>query len=75
MPVEKIVKSVSISKQPENICDPMPEVTVTFDDGSTEMIFWYYPDELSFSENEFIGLTRKEAIELKFIKDKAYLQS
>jgi len=40
-----------------------------------ELLFDYYPDEISFTPDEFIGLTAKEARTLKFEKDKAYLQS
>ena len=52
----------------------MPDVTVTFDDGETKRLFDYYPDELSFTESEFVGLTEREAHALreqkhfKFIK-------
>ena len=40
-----------------------------------ESLFTYYPDEISFSNQEFIGLTAEEARNLKFSKDKAYLQA
>mgnify|MGYP003150339075 CR=1 FL=1 len=40
-----------------------------------ELLFDYYPDEISFTPDEFIGLTAKEARTVKFEKDKAYLQS
>ena len=51
------------------------EVIVTYDDDSVEMIFRYYPDELAFSEHEFVGLTKDEALELFEHKDLAYLRS
>ena len=51
------------------------EVVVTYDDDSVEMIFRYYPDELSFSQYEFVGLTRDEALELFEHKDLLYLRS
>jgi hypothetical protein len=35
----------------------------------------FYPDELSFSEQEFIGLTREQAMSLRHRKDVAYLRS
>jgi hypothetical protein len=38
-------------------------------------LFDYYPDEISFTPAEFIGLTAKEARTVKFEKDKAYIQS
>jgi len=70
----KIIKC-SISAMPKSMFDPMPRITVTLDDGSTQELFEYYPDELSFTEQEFIGLTLEEARHLKFVKDKQYLQS
>jgi hypothetical protein len=53
----------------------MPEVKATFDDGETRVLFSYYPDEISFTPREFIGLTRGEAMALRHKKDVAYLQS
>ena len=64
-----------ITPMPESLFDPMPEVHVTYEDGSKEMLFRYYPDEISFNEKEFIGLTANQARELFHKKDKAYLQS
>ncbi len=60
---------------PRSIFDPMPEVKATFDDGETRVLFSYYPDEISFTPREFIGLTRGEAMALRHKKDVAYLQS
>jgi hypothetical protein len=64
-----------ITAQPKGIFDKMPEVFVTLDDGTETFLFSYYPDELSFEPNEFVGLTEHEARHLKFKKDKEYLQS
>lgn len=50
------------------------EVDVMYNDGSVEMIFRYYPDELTFDEREFIGLTKKEALELFVLRDKTCLR-
>ncbi len=50
------------------------EVDVMYDDGSVERLFYYYPDELSFNEREFIGLTRDEAMELSRCRDANYLR-
>jgi hypothetical protein len=55
--------------------DPMPEVIVTFEDGSTKTLFSFYPDEVSFHESEFVGLTEQEARGLFHKKDVAYLQA
>ena len=60
---------------PEGMFDPMPKVIATFDDGSVEELFEYYPDEISFTVTEFKGLTLAEAKNLKFKKDKDFLQS
>jgi hypothetical protein len=70
----KIV-SCKITAQPKQFFDPMPRVIITLEDGTTKDLFEYYPDEISFTESEFIGLTEDEARHLKFVKDKRYLQS
>lgn len=61
---------------PKGFGDPMPKVMVTYEGDKNESpLYEYYPDEISFSPDEFIGLTQAEAIHLKFKKDKQYLQS
>jgi hypothetical protein len=60
---------------PTSIFDKMPEVSVVFADGTSKVLFDYYPDEISFHSSEFIGLTEAEALNHKFRKDRAYLQS
>ena len=45
----------------------------TGDEGT--LLFPYYPDEISFTTDELIGLTIDEAFELKKQKDLRYLQS
>lgn len=60
---------------PQGMFDPMPEIHVTTEDNREHYLFTYYPDEISFTEKEFVGLTLDEAKRLKFKKDKAYLQS
>jgi hypothetical protein len=60
---------------PHGMFDPMPEVIVTFEDGSTKTLFSFYPDEVSFREHEFTGLTEEEAHSLLQKKDTAYLRS
>ena len=74
MPTPKIL-SVIITAMPKSFTDPMPKVIATFDDGTQGELFEYYPDELSFTPSEFVGMTAEEAHQLKFKKDKAYLQS
>lgn len=70
---EKKIKYCSITPLPVNLMDPLPEVHVKYDDGTLERLFDFYPDEISFTEQEFIGLTRTEAINLKYKKDLRYL--
>lgn len=60
---------------PEGMVDDMPKVTVTFEDYTTKTLFSFYPDELSFSASEFVGLTEREAYDLFSKKDIAYIQS
>ena len=72
---ESIIVACKIGPYPKSFFDPMPKVAVTFDDGKEETLFSFYPDELSFSEREFIGLTRDQAMNLRHRKDVAYLQS
>jgi hypothetical protein len=52
-----------------------PQVFVTLEDGSEHSLFTYYPDEISFRESEFAGITVAQARRLKFEKDRAYLRS
>ncbi len=51
------------------------KIYVEYDDGSEGLLMTYYPDELSFVESELIGLTEKQAFNLKREKDIAYLRS
>ncbi len=61
---------------PKGMFDPMPQVYVILEDGLTEhLLFEYYPDEISFKAEEFIGLTPLQARALKTKKDRQYLQS
>lgn len=60
---------------PKSLFDPMPQVHITLEDGKEQFLFDYYPDEISFTPSEFVGLTIEEARHLKFKKDKQYLQS
>lgn len=70
-----VIASASISAMPKTLFDPMPVVSVTLDNGETKELFSYYPDEISFTADEFIGLTVDQARSLKFKKDKQYLVS
>jgi len=74
MTTEPKIVSAYITPMPESLFDPMPEVHVVYDNGQKEMLFRYYPDEISFNKKEFIGLTAIQALELYRKKDVAYLQ-
>jgi len=72
---KKIVES-RITQMPTSLFDPMPQVFVKLDgEESEQLLFEFYPDEISFNSKEFIGLTLSEARHLKFKKDKDFLQS
>ena len=79
--MEARIVAASIGPMPRPMSDPagdfdsMPTVTVTFDNGQIKELFSFYPDELSFTESEFTGLTEKEAHALFVQKDIEYLQS
>ena len=45
------------------------------EDGEEEKLFKYYPDELYFEVDEFIGLTREQAFNLYRTRDIAYLRA
>ena len=72
------ITEARITKQPRpmpaGIGDPMPVVYATVA-GVEQRLFDYYPDEISFTAAEFIGLTVSEAHQLKGEKDVRYLQS
>jgi hypothetical protein len=71
----KIVEC-EITAMPKRLSDPMPQVKVRFEgqDGWLTL-FSYFPDELQFSESEFIGLTHAQALKLYSDRDLAYLKS
>lgn len=71
---KRIVKAV-LGPMPKNLGDAMPTVTAEFDDGSIKVLFEYYPDEVYFSSEEFVGLTEKEAHALRRKKDRDYISS
>ena len=69
-----LVVSARITPLPQRLGDPLPEVWVTCEDGTETKVFDFYPDELSFSGDEFVGLTVEECRLLKFGRDRAFLQ-
>lgn len=76
---ESLIVKCTIGPYPrpmsEGMFDQMPQVKVKFSDGIEKTLFEFYPDEISFKESEFIGLTEESARRLKLEKDKIYLQS
>jgi hypothetical protein len=74
-PPEPIILSVRFTALPVNILEPMPEVWAVFDDGEEKMLFSYYPDEISFTESDFVGLTEQQARRLRHERDVGYLRS
>lgn len=51
------------------------DVYCTYGDGTFDKLFIYYSDEINITNEELIGLTRKEALDLRHAKDVAYIQS
>jgi hypothetical protein len=67
--------SARITPLPKSFGDPLPVVWATLEDEHDERLFEYYPDEISFDPQEFIGLTIPEARALKTKKDVNFLRS
>jgi hypothetical protein len=59
---------------PKGMFDPIPEVKVRLSNGEELMIFTFYPDEITITETELIGLTVDQAKRMKFEKDMRSLQ-
>src|SRR5207248_9092771 len=55
-----LVVSARITALPRKLGDPLPEVWVTRQDGTETKVFDFYPDELTFAANDFVGLTLDE---------------
>lgn len=64
-----------ITDMPKHLFDKMPEVYATLEDGTEVRLFEYYPDEISFTPGEFVGLSVAEAKDLRRQKDLKFLQS
>lgn len=69
------ITSARITAMPKQLVDPMPKVIVVDSSGAETTLFEYFPDEISFTETEFLGLTLDAARRLKFVRDRAYLQA
>jgi hypothetical protein len=70
-----LIVSARITDLPRDLGDPLPEVWATFEDGNEEMLFEFYPDEISLRPEDLLGLTAEEARLFKFGRDRNYLQS
>jgi hypothetical protein len=74
MEKEKVIARAVITKPTDMFT--CPEVFVVFEgEAQKHRLFEYFPDEISFSPEEFVGLTKRQAHELKARKDLAYLKS
>ena len=68
-PKPTVVKSWKVTGRYQN--SMMAEMS----DGTEITLFSYYPDEVSFSVSEVVGLTKSEAGQLFAQKDSDYLRS
>jgi len=64
------VKITNINSEDKD--DDLPKVIATLEDGTELFLFEYYPDEISFTKQEFVGLTPKQAIAKKNRKEEIY---
>jgi len=76
VPADARIVSVRITDRIKRLGDPKPQVWVRLDVGDAEFfLFDFYNDEIDFSEQELLGLTRREAQDLYHKKDVAWLRS
>lgn len=69
------ITAATVGPFPKGFSLDMPKVAVTFEDGTEKVLFSFYPDEIMFYAQDFIGLTEKEAMSLRHARDVAYLRS
>ena len=71
--MDKITKCVI----KESIVDPTVNVVEIWinEEPDWQVLFTYYPNEISFSEDEFIGLSVENALEMRLERDLEYLRS
>ena len=76
---EPVIVKCTISSyskpMPVGMFDPMPSVKVRFSNGVEKSLYKFFPDEITFDSTELLGLTEKDAFNLKTEKDIQYLQS
>lgn len=73
-PEMAVIESVVFGPDVWDVPGPV-RVVATFSDGTTRAIFHYFPDEISFSAAELIGLTLDEARNLRHRRDTDFLRS
>lgn len=71
----KRIVNVQFSPVPKSIFEPKPFVTALYDDDSEGKLFDYFSDEVSFTREELIGLTRVEAMQLLHRKETEFCKS
>lgn len=72
------IKSARIEPGSRDITDfhyGRDKVIATLEDGSEELAFSYFADELSFTPEQFVGKTLEEARQIHHRADVAYLRS
>lgn len=71
-----VIIATRITNLPQTLKDALPKVIVRFEGQNDEMeLFEFFPDEISFTASEFLGLTEAQARQLKSTKDLDYLKS
>lgn len=71
-----VVTAIIEPPDPKRGGDFQSHVIATMDDGAENIhLVGYFSDEISFTADEFIGLTERQAMDLFHKKDVAYLQS
>lgn len=69
-----VIDSVTFAPAAWDVPGPV-DVVAVLDDGSTVTLFRYFPDELHFSANDFVGRTVDEARALRHRRDVDWLRS
>lgn len=72
IPPDSKIVSVDIAPVKDSVLGAYG-IAATFDNGTAEKLFSFYPDEIRFYPSELIGLTEKEANQLKQKKEKEYI--
>ncbi len=70
----KFITGCEIKK---SIVDPTVNVVEIWldDDPDWQVLFTYYPNEIKFTDDEFIGLTVEDALNLHWERELEYLRS